>query len=341
MEDSQEFETLAGPVAPASLPASQAASRGNALRHGLTATTLLEELFGAESYAQLTAALRDELGSWGPLLEALVGRAAHHLAALELSRLAELAALREGARKAVAFNAGEAGLAANPADVELSLAVSSEILDRVTSYARGHERGLLSVIARLQELKVSCALQTRRPTVGPIARDRDASGARDTTAPPSKPEVLDADLFAEDADCEAYLLRRMRSADYRCPGCGASRGYWLKQRRRWECHQCRKQSGPRTGTVMAGSPLRLSIWFKAIRIVVARADVNIAEAAPQLRIGRMSTIRAMLHKIHSALSSPHCGRLLADLDRVFASVEPELAVPETSASPESFLKNEN
>ena len=47
MQESHEVESTAPPAVPAGLPASTGLARGNALRHGLTATTLIEQLVGA------------------------------------------------------------------------------------------------------------------------------------------------------------------------------------------------------------------------------------------------------------------------------------------------------
>ena len=88
----------------AALPARRQRSRGNAVRHGLTAVTLVEDLIekllGEAAYEHLATVLRQEFGAEGPLEEMLIGRATQHVAALELGRQAELAALREGCRQA-------------------------------------------------------------------------------------------------------------------------------------------------------------------------------------------------------------------------------------------------
>lgn len=77
---------------PARLPGAPVHPRANALLHGLTATTLLDEDLGADAYTRTSAALRQELQPSGLPEEALLGRIAHGVGALELSRRAEMLA---------------------------------------------------------------------------------------------------------------------------------------------------------------------------------------------------------------------------------------------------------
>lgn len=137
------------------------------------------------------------------------------------------------------------------------------------------------------------------------------------------------------------LVRRGANRTSERQGTAAARGYWLAQRRRWECQACRKQAGPRTGTVMAGSPLRLSVWFCAIQAVLAREELNGVELARRLHIRRLATVRSLVKKIVAASTSPHRSRLLAGLDCVFSVGPPEAAVPEIGVLTGPFLENKS
>ena len=339
---------------------SPAPANGNALRHGLTATTLLEQVLGREAYDRLSAAIEDELLPTGPVEQALTRRISHHAAALELARQAEWAALREGMRQAHALGAASlARPAANPAaavatefdshtaDAAISAAVSSEVLTRIVAYARSHERGLLGALAKLGDLKLQraatagdthCPRRANGPVFGPegAADDDEQHDGEQHDGERYDGERYDGERYDgerydgerydgerfdgerfDDAACETYLMRRMRSARYRCPACGGARGYWLAERRRWECQACRKQAGPRSGTVMAGSPIRLSVWFRAIKLVVRQYDLDLDAFARRLGVRRLATVRAIVAKIRVALASPERNRLLAGLDRFF------------------------
>ena len=277
-------------------------ARGNAVRHGLTAVALVDQLVGDEAYERLATRLQEELHTQRTLLEeTLVRRITQHVAALDLARRAELAALREGCVQAVvlgpvataAAGLNAAGSSPNITDAPLCAAVSSEVLERITRYGRSHERGLLASVRELRKLT-----EERQQRV---TAERMAFGA--TRA---RPPAAMADVWGDDAACEAYLVDRLRSARYPCPYCGATRGYWLPRRHRRECGTCRKQAGARTGTVMAGSPLRLSIWFLAIQSLVAQPDLAVAELAAVLGIRRLPTVRSLAQR-----SSPPSTRLTA------------------------------
>src|SRR6185437_6726041 len=145
--------------------------------------------------------LGDELGARGPLQEALVGRMSHHIAALELSRHAELAAIREGARQAVPLGAisgvaPAAEIAPNAVDAVLSAAASSESLERITGYGRSHERGLLAVLAKFFEIR---HMQSTRQSRGATGGGHAAGGA------PTDAEPIGAGVFSDDATCQEYL----------------------------------------------------------------------------------------------------------------------------------------
>ena len=127
-------------------------------------------------------------------------------------------------------------------------------------------------------------------------------------------------------------MQRMRSANYRCVYCGRARGYWLPSRRRWECDSCKKQAGTRAGTVMAGSPLRLSVWFSAIRNIVRHPKMPATEMAAALGLRRLPTVRGLARKIRATLDVPERSDLLAGLDEVFAA-----RLPETGAPPQAVF----
>lgn len=321
-------------AAPAPATAGVRAPRENALRHGLTANTLVEQLVGQDAFQALVDTLTKEIGAQSTLEQGLVRRAAHHLATLDLANRAELAALREGIRRHQAFGAPPIPASGAPLpdcdvlDAPLCSALVSDALDRVLRYGRTHERGLLATLGKLRELAAS----RPRPPLSQSAAARAGAPAALLAGPTATLEQL---LAAGDAACEEYLLDRMRSANHRCPSCGAARGYWITRRRRWECHDCGMQAGARTGSVMGGSPLRLTVWFRAIGLIVRRPELLAPELARALGIRRLSTVRGMIRKVRQALTSPERGRLLAGLDKLVSAFPP----PESGASVSGILRN--
>lgn len=321
-------------TAPLTATTGVGAPRENALRHGLTAETLIEQLVGEDVFQGLVDTLTAEVDAQTAIELGLVRRAAHHMAALDLACLAESAALREGIRRHEAFaapclpTAGAQAPGSGLLDAPLCSALTSDALDRVLRYGRSHERGLLAILAKLQELKAS----RQRPV---IAQPVPGSAGAAAVLPGRSQASLEELLAGGDAACEKYLLDRLRSASYCCPSCGAAHGYWIAGRRRWECHACRKQAGARTGTVMAGSPLRLSVWFPAIGLVLRQPELPAPELAEALGIRRLSTVRGIIRKVRDALESPNRSRLLAGLDELLSPVP----APETGAPVAGILRN--
>ena len=55
---------------------------------------------------------------------------------------------------------------------------------------------------------------------------------------------------------------------------------------------------------MAGSPLRLSVWFTAIRNVLSQPEMPTADLAVALGLRRLPTVRGLGRKIRAALDAP-------------------------------------
>ena len=131
--------------------------------------------------------------------------------------------------------------------------------------------------------------------------------------------------FVSEAACEAYLANRLRNEVHHCGKCGKSNGCFLPSRKVWECRACRAQTGLRTGTVMAGSPLPLLVWFNAIRLLLWRPTTGTADLADQVGLRRMTTVRAMVRRIREAMGADDASAQLAGLDQYFARAVADLS----------------
>jgi len=262
-------------------------SRANAIQHGLTATTLLPEVLGPEILSRQLARFREQFRPATPSAELLVKELARHAAALELAEQAEAAVLRCGAR-GVSLMIPPAGDAEESRDNVLNAAVSSDALERLSRYRRGHEKGVHQALSRLEETKRAALL---------------ADGHQ---------------IPLTDQECRELLGRRFRDPWFRCPRCSQPKGYWLERRSRWECAACRFQVGLRTGTVLEGSPLPLAVWITAIRLLVRVPDASVSELAAATGCRRPQTLHRLASKIRAASTSSHSSMLLGDLDREFS-----------------------
>jgi Transposase zinc-ribbon domain len=192
------------------------------------------------------ARLRDEWDPQTPTQELYVREIARHQAALARAEAIEEGVLREGARTLLALGASLGGDELLE-DSLLSAAGTSDGLEKISRYRRQHERALGRSLAELRELKL-----ITMPAVAEIT----PAAAR---------------AFRTEQECEAYLFARMRQGGFRCSGCGNGSARWLAARRVWQCDECRRQSGLRTGTVMERSRVSLLAWFGTIECVIVHS----------------------------------------------------------------------
>jgi transposase-like protein len=275
-------------------PTGKLQTRGNATKHGLTATTLLPAILGPEVLQEYLLRLRAEWQPQTPTQGLLIAEMARHAAALERIESAELAVLRSGANAVSRLQLGKNAHDNAPDDADefiLAAAVSTDGIDRVTRYRRAHEKGFHQALQRLREIR-------GEPRIVPqLVR------------------VAQPFPFTENA-CRDHLIRRMITPEYRCPHCGHPAGYWLAARSRWECTRCGRQSGLRAGTIMERSPLPISTWFAAIWLMLTNPSASRDEVTKATKLSRPNTVRQVTEKITAAMASPNATCLLAGLNLI-------------------------
>jgi len=260
----------------------------------LTATTLLCQGSNDALLQRHKERLRAEWCPASPTEEFLIEQLARHAAALDLVEHAEPAVLRLGAQSALGMLAGQDLSTRGDADAYLAGAIGSDALERVTRYRRSHEKGFYAALARLREAKTIEFSTAHRP---------------------ARPVAF---FFTSEEECRAYLVGRTQHKDHRCPRCGHAHGYWLAARLRWECGDCGRQIGLRTGTVMEGSSLPLRSWFAAIHALLTNPATSTEQLAKATGIRRLATVRRMARTVDAALDGPQATRRLAGLDKLFA-----------------------
>lgn len=122
--------------------------------------------------------------------------------------------------------------------------------------------------------------------------------------------------FPDERACRAYLQTRLLTSSWCCPECNHPHGDWLARRARWECRNCRTQTGIRHGTVMAQSKLPLRIWFHAIDLVAHVRPMTGTELAQQVGIDRVATAMRMQTTVRAALMTEDADRLLAGIQHL-------------------------
>jgi hypothetical protein len=124
--------------------------------------------------------------------------------------------------------------------------------------------------------------------------------------------------FVTEQACCAYLVRRYVYGSCGCRRCGTiSAGCFVAARTSWQCARCHAQTGLRYQTCMERSPLQLTKWFAAIRIVLQSPTIATEELAAVLKIKRHQTVRNMIKQIRAASDSQDPSTALAGLDDLY------------------------
>jgi hypothetical protein len=136
---------------------------------------------------------------------------------------------------------------------------------------------------------------------------------------PASPGIFAVDSrYASEPACIAHLARRHAHGFVPCRRCHAlGRGVFIPTRLAWQCAECHSQTGIRVGTVMEKSAVPLSKWFAAIRVSLLAPEPATDRVAKFLQIDRRPTVRSMLQKINTAMSTADASYKLAGLDELY------------------------
>ena len=73
--------------------------------------------------------------------------------------------------------------------------------------------------------------------------------------------------FSSEEKCLEYLIEKKWPNGYCCPKCGSVDGYFIKNRKKYQCKACKHQTSVTAHTIMHRSHLPLKTWFLAIYFV--------------------------------------------------------------------------
>lgn len=110
------------------------------------------------------------------------------------------------------------------------------------------------------------------------------------------------EMFGTEERCEEYLISLKYPEGFECPRCG--HGEYAKVgggRREYRCTRCNRQFSATVGTVLEGTKLPLTKWFRAIRMVAA--DTRGASAQAVARECGVSDLtgQRMLRRLRTAM----------------------------------------
>ena len=107
--------------------------------------------------------------------------------------------------------------------------------------------------------------------------------------------------FPNEKACVEYLYSVKWPQGFECPVCGCRHGYALKNRRQYQCANCRHQTSLTANTVMHRSHLPLTKWFWAIYLVACdKRGISALALAGKIEIC-YETAWNMLRRIRAAM----------------------------------------
>jgi len=130
--------------------------------------------------------------------------------------------------------------------------------------------------------------------------------------------------FPDDDTCKEYLQVRRWPEGVRCPRCGNSHVYPLKQKPfHWQCEACAKDGyrfSVLVGTVFENTNVALRTWFQIIhRMMTAKKGVSALQIQREYGIGSYRTAWYMCHRIRAGLQDVEFQKLMGivEVDETF------------------------
>jgi len=116
--------------------------------------------------------------------------------------------------------------------------------------------------------------------------------------------------FATEEACRAYVAHARWPEGFRCPRCGADRGWPTGRDALWECAICHRQTSITAGTIFEGTRKPLRLWFRAIWLITSEKNgISALGLQRQLGFKRYETVWTWLHKLRRAMVRPGRDRL--------------------------------
>lgn len=104
------------------------------------------------------------------------------------------------------------------------------------------------------------------------------------------------EMFKTEQDCIDYLVSLRWPNGFECPQCGSIR-FWKKNKDRFECSDCHKETTVTNSTMFHKTTKPLLIWFRAIWWMVAQKNGVSAKGLQKvLGLGSYLTAWTWLHK---------------------------------------------
>ena len=110
--------------------------------------------------------------------------------------------------------------------------------------------------------------------------------------------------FSTEGACRAYLEQLRWPDGFRCPRCGATKA-WPVRQRWWHCAACGHQTSVTAGTIFQDTRTPLPTWFRAMWWVTnQKTGVSALGLQRTLGLRSYKTAWTWLHKLRRAMVRP-------------------------------------
>ena len=104
-------------------------------------------------------------------------------------------------------------------------------------------------------------------------------------------------MFSSEQQCEEYLINLRWKDGFKCPNCEYNE-YWILSRHRVGCKNCSYKFSITSGTIFEQSNKALSLWYRAIWLMVAQKNGMSALGLQKIMgFGSYQTAWTWLHKL--------------------------------------------
>lgn len=121
--------------------------------------------------------------------------------------------------------------------------------------------------------------------------------------------------LSSDDHCEDAFRRARLRVGIACKSCGGTEHYWLPSKRSFQCKDCRFRTTLKSGTLLQGSKLPFTYWFKSVYFTQRYPRLSAYELQRLLGHKFYEPIWAMMKKVN--------GNFKDECDRDVASTSPD------------------
>jgi transposase-like protein len=108
--------------------------------------------------------------------------------------------------------------------------------------------------------------------------------------------------YGSEAQCEAALAKWRWPDGFVCPNCGGRQHAIVGKRRLYSCHDCRRQTSVKAGTVFSNTLLALTKWFQAMWLITqSKNSISTLELSRQIGV-KWDSAHLMRQKLQDVMA---------------------------------------